>query len=91
MSRVSPNREVSPRDDLLNILRATHSHADAEAKVNALRDQAFREAEDAIAEAVERNRDEHPSEDAMVARRLGMRQAERVVRSLRSDKAGDES
>lgn len=49
------------------------------------RSEALAEAEAAIAAAIDRNRDEHPTEQAMSARRLGMRAAERIVRGLRED------
>lgn len=45
----------------------------------------LRDAESAIAAAVKRNLAEHPDEQAMSARRLGLRAAERIVRGLRED------
>lgn len=49
---------------------------------------ALREVELAIAAAVERNLAEYPDEQAMSARRLGLRAAERIVRGLRKDTEG---
>ncbi|MET9098334.1 hypothetical protein [Streptomyces antibioticus] len=55
---------------------ASRALATAEAAVLA-------EAEAEIAAAIDRNRTEHPDAEAMIARRLGMHAAERVVRWLR--------
>ncbi|MDX3174180.1 hypothetical protein PV382_18050 [Streptomyces scabiei] len=54
----------------------------------AARATAFGEAEKEIADAIDRNRAEHPEAEAMITRRLGMRAAERVVRGLREDAEG---
>lgn len=57
--------------------------------LDAFRAEVLAEAEAEIVAAIERNRAEHPDEDTMTTRRLGMRAAERIVWSLRLD-GGDQ-
>ncbi|MFI1535533.1 hypothetical protein [Streptomyces anandii] len=54
------------------------------------RDAVLGVVEGAIAEAIDRNRAEHPDEEAMRTRRLGMRAAQRIVRTIREDRVGRE-
>lgn len=62
--------------------------ADLRNKLDAYRAEVLAEAADEIAAAVERCRAGCPDEAAMVTRRLGMRAAERITRSLIAEGGG---
>ena len=76
---------MNARDDLKYRITRHCSAETAEAMLDAYRVDVLTEAEVEIALATERNRAEHPDEEAMVTRRLGMRAAERVVRGMREE------
>lgn len=81
---------MSAREDLLNEYGQADTAplgtlADLRQKLDAYRADVLAEAEVEITLAVERNQREHPDEAAMVARRLGMRAAERIVRGMREE------
>lgn len=65
--------------------RAQFTMTEARGIARSHRAAVLRDAEKEIAAAIDRNRAEHPDSEPMIARRLGMRAAERVVRGMRED------
>ncbi|MGW6531384.1 hypothetical protein [Streptomyces venezuelae] len=81
---------MSARDELRNVICAQATDdAGAERMLDAYRAEVLGEAEAEISAAIELNRKTYPGNEAMVARRFGMRAAERLVRWLREGQVGE--